>query len=56
MANKLLHMDLTHYSVGAVPIDACRNHDHMVEKYRFFFARSYIFHSLSYTDRVKRYI
>jgi hypothetical protein len=28
--------DLTHYSDGAVPLDACRNHDHEEEKYRFF--------------------
>jgi hypothetical protein len=36
-------MDLTHYSVGAVPIDACRNHDHKVEKYQFFSLRFFQF-------------
>jgi hypothetical protein len=30
-------MDLTHYSVGAVPQDACKNHEHKVDKYRIFF-------------------
>jgi hypothetical protein len=32
------NMDFTHYSVGAVPIDPCKNHDYKVEKYCFFSA------------------
>jgi hypothetical protein len=24
--------DLTHYNVGVIPPDACRNHDHKLEK------------------------
>jgi hypothetical protein len=42
-------MDLTQYRIGAVPLDACRNHAYKIDKYRFF-ADFYIFHSLSYTD------
>jgi hypothetical protein len=45
-------LDLTNYSVGAVSLDACRNHNHKVEKYRFL-ADSYIFHSLSYLNQCK---
>jgi hypothetical protein len=28
-------MDLTQYRIGAVPLDACGNHDHKIDKYRF---------------------
>jgi hypothetical protein len=28
--------DLAQYRIGAVPLDACRNHDHKIDKYRFF--------------------
>jgi hypothetical protein len=29
-------MDLIQYRIGTVPLDACRNHDHKIDKYRFF--------------------
>jgi hypothetical protein len=29
-------MNLTHYSIGGVLLNACRKHDHKVEKYRIF--------------------
>jgi hypothetical protein len=29
-------MDLAQYRIGAVPLDACRNHEHKIDKYRFF--------------------
>jgi hypothetical protein len=28
--------DLTQYRIGPVPKDACRNHDHKIDKYRIF--------------------
>jgi hypothetical protein len=31
-----MFLDLTHYRIGAVPLEACKNHDHKIDKYRFF--------------------
>jgi hypothetical protein len=41
-------MDLTYYSVGALPLDACKSY-HKEVKYRFF-VDSYIFHSYLYIN------
>jgi hypothetical protein len=45
--------DLTQYRIGAVSLDACKNHDHKIDKY-VFFADFYIFHSLSYINRCEK--
>jgi hypothetical protein len=45
----VLKIDLTHYIIGAVSLDACKYHAHKEEKYPFF-ADSYIFHSLLYLN------